>query len=119
MSVYGLRRLSGSACGIQVDRRNRPVEPSRTWSWKSLTMTTSLRPSPSMSWIWNGRIRGQEPVARVGPAQLPEHLAVEGHGRQATDLDEVVADPGDVLGDEHLGHAVAVEVAEQYAQPNQ
>ena len=63
------------------------------------------------------RVGGQEAVARVGTAQLPEDPAIEGHGRQATDLDEVVADPGDVLGDEHLGGAVAVQVAEPDVPP--
>ena len=62
-------------------------------------------------------VAGQQAVARVGPAELPEDLAVEGDRRQATDLDEVVADPGDVLGDEHLGRAVAVEVAEADVPP--
>ena len=64
-----------------------------------------------------GGVAGQEAVPRVGPAELPEDPAVERDRRQAADLDEVVADPGDVLRDEHLGRAVAVEVAEADVPP--
>ena len=66
VSVYGFWRLSACAGGIQADCRNRPVEPSRTWSLKSLTMTTSLRPSPSMSWIWNGVSAVSRPLRGSG-----------------------------------------------------
>jgi hypothetical protein len=61
------------------------------------------------------RVAGQESVARVGLPDLPEHLAVQRHRRQAAALDEVAAvDLGDDLGEDHLGHPVAVQVAEAH-----
>ena len=42
------------------------MPPSRTWSLKSLTSTTSLRPSPSMSWIWNGVSAVSRPLRGSG-----------------------------------------------------
>ena len=62
-----------------------------------------------------GRVARQESVARVGLPDLPEHLAVERHRRQAAALHEVAAvDLGDHLGEDHLGDAVAIEVAEAH-----
>ena len=61
------------------------------------------------------RVVGEQAVARIGAAHLPEDLAVERDGGQATDLVEgVAADARDVLRDQHVGHAVAVEIAEAH-----
>jgi hypothetical protein len=60
---------------------------------------------------------GQKCVARVGAAQMPEHFAVEVHCGHATNLDEVVSDSGNVLGNQHLRNAVAIEVAEPDITP--
>src|SRR5262245_6569546 len=40
-------------CPVLAPRRVFQQAP-RIWSWKSRASTISLRPSPSMSWIWNG-----------------------------------------------------------------
>ncbi len=61
------------------------------------------------------RVVGEQPVLRVRPSQLPQHAAVEGHGRQAADvIERVAADLGHVLREQHLRRAVAIEVTEAY-----
>ena len=68
-----------------------PVRPSRICNWKSLTITTSLRPLPSISWIWNGVSQVRRPLRGSGRPDLPEDFAVQVDGGQATDLVEAVA----------------------------
>jgi hypothetical protein len=62
-----------------------------------------------------GRVVGEEAVARVGAAGLPEHLALQRDGGERADVIERVAlHARDVLGDEHVHDAVAVEIAEAH-----
>ena len=79
------------------------------------TCTTSPRPVAVEVVNLERRVAGEQAVARIGPAELPEHFAVERDGGEATDLDGRVADDlGHVLADEHVDRAVAVEVAEPH-----
>src|SRR2546429_200351 len=56
---------------------------------------------------------GDQAVAGMGGSRLPEQLAVEVARRQGRDVREGDALPaGDVLGDEHVQLAVAVQIAE-------
>ena len=58
------------------------------------------------------------PLRGSGRPDLPEDLAVESDGGQATDLVEgIAAHARNVLRDQHVDLAVAVEVAEAHVAP--
>ncbi len=60
-----------------------------------------------------GRILRQQAVARIGPARLPKRFALERDCRKRTDLIEGVGlHARNVLGNEHIDNAVAIEIAE-------
>lgn len=62
------------------------------------------RPAP-------GRV-GQQAVARIRPPGLPQDLALQSHGREATDLVKAVAAHSRyILRQQHLDSAVAIKVA--------
>ena len=64
------------------------------------------------------RVVGEQPVLRIRPSLLPQHAAVERHGRQAADvIERVAADLGHVLREQHLRRAVAIEITEAYVAP--
>ena len=60
-----------------------------------------------------GQIVGEQPVARIGAAQLPKNFSIEGDSGKTTDLVVGIArDPGNVLPDKHVENAVAIQIAE-------
>src|SRR5262249_54133668 len=62
----------------------------------------------NLEWI----VIGEQAVAWIGTAFVPEDLAVESDGGQATDLVEVVrVNAWDILRDQYVRHAVAVQIA--------
>src|SRR5262249_39686401 len=60
-----------------------------------------------------GKIVGEQSVARIGASGLPENLAVQRDGGKTTDVIMTVAgDARDVLRNQHLDRAGAIEIAE-------
>jgi hypothetical protein len=59
------------------------------------------------------RVVREKPVPGIWPSLLPEHLAVERHRGEATDLIErIAAHLCDVLRKQHVERAIAIEIAE-------
>ena len=67
----------------------------------------------AVTYRWEGHVIGESGLPWIGPSLLPQNLPVEGHGRQATQLTvPVLGAMMDHLPDQHIRHAIPVQIAE-------
>ena len=64
------------------------------------------------------RVVGQQAVARIRPALLPENFAIEVHSGETADVVEgIAAHARDVLGNQHVELAIAIQIAKACVAP--